>query len=56
MSLQPAGAHEPEGRCAVLINWLALLALLALGVCAAPAHAAQPAPGSAAPQGAAARL
>jgi hypothetical protein len=56
MSLQPAAAHEPESRCATLVNWLALAALLALGFFAAPARAATPASGARVPPGAALRL
>ena len=39
MTSQPAHLRETESRFAILINWLALAVLLALGVCAAPAHA-----------------
>ena len=56
MSLQPAAAHEPESRCATLLNWLALAALLALGFFTAPARAAAPAPGARAAPGAELRL
>ncbi len=56
MSMQPAAAHQPEGRRATFLNWLALAALLGLGCCAAPTRAGTPAPGSRAPHGAALHL
>jgi hypothetical protein len=37
-------SHEPESRLHTLVNWLALAALLALGIFAAPARAGVPVP------------
>jgi Ca-activated chloride channel homolog len=39
MNPQPHPSREPESRLGILVNWLALAALLALGVFAAPARA-----------------
>ncbi len=39
---RPCASRACESRLAALLNWLALLALVALGVCAVPARAAAP--------------
>ena len=46
MTSQTAPTREPHSRLEHLINWLALAALVALGCCAAPAHAYTPEPES----------
>jgi hypothetical protein len=44
MSAQAHPSHEPESRRHTLVNWLGLVALLAVGIFAAPAHTSVPAP------------
>jgi hypothetical protein len=44
MTAQSHPSHEPESRLHTLVNWLALAALLALGIFAAPARADTRAP------------
>ena len=49
MNSRPAAAREPESRLGVLMNWLALAALLGLCILAAPAHEAVSVPPGAVP-------